>query len=298
VVDVDGDKIADVIGYVRYVHDGDRAHVTARSGATGEPIWQSERLGTYSDTVQARLAVAGEVVLFVGSTGQMTGFGLRDGRQRFAASLSDRPERLCSAGSAAVVVETADGRRHQVALADGALKVVPGKRRCDRIPDDEHREIDPAVSVDTSPRRWKQPGMQVSRELRRGPGGPVLGVGWRRPGSAVPMVARLDERGRATWRVEVPDGNPLEARQGAGLWTVTEERVCATYERTGSSPQVRMTCFGLEDGARTWDVAIPGERMTVLTSLVAAGERLYLSGWGLLIAIDGVSGKWVPGFAP
>jgi hypothetical protein len=37
--------------------------------------------------------------------------------------------------------------------------------------------------------------------------------------------------------------------------------------------------------------------MTVLTSLVAAGERLYLSGWGLLIAIDGDSGKWVPGFA-
>jgi PQQ-like domain len=298
VAKVDGDEVADVIGYVRYVHDGDRAHVTARSGATGEPVWQSERLGTYSDTVQARLAVMDDVVLFAGATGQLVGLGLRDGRQRFAASLPDAPKRLCRAGDAAVAIETADGKRHEIALADGALRRAPGKRRCERIRDDEHRDVDPALTVDSSPRRWKQPGMQVSRELRLGSSGPVLAVGYRRPGTAVPMVARLDERGRPAWKMEVPDGNPLQARQGVGLWTATEKRACATYERTGAKTQVRITCFAIEDGARAWDIEIPGERMTVLTSLIAAGERLYLSGWGLLLGIDAATGKWVPGFAP
>jgi outer membrane protein assembly factor BamB len=296
---VDGDEIADVIGLVRHVHDGDRAHVTAMSGATGKPLWQSARLGTYSDTVQSRLAVSGDAVLFAGDTGQLIALNLRDGAERFKASLPDKPLRLCRVGSAAVAIETADKRWHEVALADGAVRRAQARPpRCDRLTDDERGEVDPAVSVDRSPRRWKQPGMHVNRELRRG-SGPLIGTGWRRPGSAVPMVARLDARGRATWKVEVPDGNPLEARHGSGgLWTVTDRVVCATYERTGAGTRVHLTCFDLERGTRAWDLAIPGERTTVLTSLVASGDRLYLSGWGLLLGIDAASGRWVPGFTP
>jgi hypothetical protein len=240
--------------------------------------------------------VAGEVILFAGETGQLTGLGLRDGATRFQVSLPDKPARFCRSG-AAFAIQTADDRWHEISLTDGELRRAQGKPRCEQLDDDQRGEVDPAVTVDRSPRRWKQPGMHVARELRRG-SGPVVGVGWRRPGSAVPMVARLDERGRVTWKAEVPDGNPLEARGGSsGFWTVTGRAVCATYERT-SGNRVHLTCFDLESGKRTWDVAIPGERITVLTSLVASGERLYLSGWSLLIGIDAASGRWAPGFAP
>ncbi|HTE53669.1 MAG TPA: PQQ-binding-like beta-propeller repeat protein [Kofleriaceae bacterium] len=298
--DVNGDGIADLVGRVRYVSDGDRAHITAVSGDTGKPLWESARIGTYSDTLQGRLAVVGDAVLFAGATGSVTAVGLADGKPRFAASLPDRPARLCRKDAASVAIETADGRWQEISLIDGAVRRARKPSSCDRVPDDERNEIDPAVSASRSARRWSQPGMHVARELRRGPGGPAVGIGWRRPGTAVPMVAGLDPKGRVTWKAEVPDGDPLAARAGSGgLWTATERLVCATYERTGGSTEgVHLTCFELERGARAWDVAIPGERSTVLTSLVAAGDRVYLSGWGLLLGLDARTGRWLPGLGP
>jgi hypothetical protein len=297
--DVDGDGTADVVGRMRHVHDGDRATVAALSGATGTMLWESARIGTYSDTIQGRVAIAGDVVLFAGATGALTAVGLADGKPRFEGTLPDRPVRFCRKGSGAVAIETDDGAWHEIALAGGAPRRIRKERSCDRLRDDERSEIDPGIAVDESPRRWNQPGMHVNRELRRG-GGPVLVAGWRRPGTAVPMVGRLDARRRLAWKAELPEGNPLEARAGArGLWTATDRLVCATYEQTGGDgDRVHVTCFEIESGERAWDIAVPGDRTTVLSSIVAAGDRLYLSGWGLLLGIDAATGRWAPGFGP
>jgi outer membrane protein assembly factor BamB len=292
--DVDDDEVADLLGRIRYVQDGDRVHLVAVSGATGKRLWQSPTIGTYGDTIQSRTSVLGDVVLFANSTGALSAFERASGKTRFTASLPDRAERFCRRGEGAVVVEAADGTWHQLALADGAARKVRKEARCERVVHDERESVDPALAV-TRPRRWSQAGMRVERVLRRGRG-PAVATGWRSRGTSVPMVAGLDARGRVTWKAEVPDGRPLEASQGSGgLWTVTGQLLCGTYQRTGRVSSTHVTCFALDDGKRAWDLVLPPSASTPLTSLVSSGERLYLSGWGLLLGIDGATGQWMSG---
>lgn len=294
--DVDGDGLPEVLGRVRNVQDGDRAKLVALSGATGQRVWESEVLGTYSDTISSRTSVIGDLILFANGTGGLFGFELASGAKRFAVTLPDRAERFCRRAEGQVAVIAADETWHEVTLTDGSARKIPREQRCEQLVHDEREEIDPAVSS-SSPRRYSQAGMRLERELRRGRG-PVVAFGTRSPGTPVPMVAGLDARRRVTWKVEVPDGRPLEARGGRGLWTVTGRLVCGTYERTGSSSSHHVTCFELKDGKRAWDIDLGQAGNTPLTSLVSSGERIYLSGWGLLLGIDGATGKWLPGLAP
>lgn len=294
--DTDGDGVSDVLGRVRNVQDGDKVKLVSISGATGKRLWESEVLGTYSDTIPSRTSVVGDVILFANGTGALSGFELGTGAKRFAVTLPDRAERYCRRGEGAVAIVAADGTWHEVTLADGAARKIRRESRCDQLVRDEREDVDPAVSV-ASPRRSSQAGMRLDRELRRGRGQAVA-VGSRSPGTAVPMVAGLDAKRRVTWKAELPDGRPLEASQGTGLWTVTGRLACGTYQRTGASSSNHVTCFGLADGKRAWDVDLGRAGNTPLTSLVSSGERLYLSGWGLLLGIDGATGEWLPGLAP
>lgn len=294
--DTDGDGVSDVLGTVRNVQDGDRVKLVSISGANGKRLWQTEVLGTYSDTIPSRTSVVGDVILFANSTGALSGFLLGTGAKRFAVSLPDRAERFCRRGAVAVAVVAADGTWHEVTLADGTARKIRREPRCEELVHDERDDIDPAVSA-AAPRRSSQAGMRLDRELRRGRG-PAVAFGTRSPGTPVPMVAGLDAKRRVTWKAELPDDRPLEARGGRSLWTVTGRLVCGTYQRTGASSSHHVTCFELEGGKRAWDIDLGRAGNTPLTSLVSIGERLYLSGWGLLLGIDGATGKWLPGLGP
>lgn len=291
---LDGDRIPDPVGRVRYVGDGDTCHLAAFSGASGERLWQSEALGSYSDTYQGRVIQADKLFIFADPRGSLTAYRAADGQKQWSVALSDKVERSCKLASGEIAVQTADNSWQAVAPATGAAKKSTGPVSCIRLPDDDDETGDVRLTVLT-PGSLKLPGMSVSRVVRRsgrpgGQPGPPVAVGSKQPGSAVPMLARLD-RSRALWKVEVPAHNPLAARTSAPEHVaVSDTQACAIYEmQDGSAP--RLTCFDLASGARRFDSEIEKGTTIVVEALVWSGGRFYLSSWGHLQVLDGATGR-------
>jgi len=286
---LDSDRIPDPIGRVRYVGGGDTCHLAAFSGATGERIWQSEALGSYSDTYQGRAILADKLVLFSDPRGSLTAYRIASGQKAWSVALSDKVERACKlAGD--IAIQTADDRWQAVSIATGAIKRSAAPAACARFPDDEDQTGDTGLVVQT-PGSLKLPGMAVDRVLRRGIGAPVA-VGYKNPGSAVPMLARLD-RTRAAWKVEIPAQSPLRARSSAPeLASVTASNACAVYEMQDSSAP-HLTCFDLRSGVRRFDTEIEKGTTIVMEALVWGGGRFYLSSWGHLQVFDETTGSRV-----
>lgn len=285
---LDKDRIPDPVGRVRYVADGDLCYLAAFSGATGERLWQSPALGSYSDTYQGRLIQADRLLLFADPRGSLTAYRAADGATQWTVSLSDKVERACRLDARSIAIQTADMSWQTVTLASGAARRSSGPPGCTRLPDDDDDTGDPALVV-MQPGSLKVPGMAVDRVVRRGRGPPVA-VGTRNPGSAVPMLARLD-RNRAAWKVAVPAESPLSARPSAPEFvSVTDRQACAIYQKQDSSPP-HLTCFDLESGVRRFDSEIEMGTTIVMEALVWSGGRFFLSSWGHLQVLDGQSGR-------
>ena len=280
---LDRDRILDPVGRVRYVGSSDTVHLAAFSGATGERLWQSEALGSYSDSYQGRVIQLDKMFLFADPRGSLTAFRATDGGKLWSVALSDKVERACRLGAADIAVQTADKSWQAVSPASGAARKSNGPQSCIRLPDDA-QENEPELTVMT-PGSLKLPGMSVARVVQRGRGPPVA-VGSKQPGTAVPMLARLD-RSRALWKAEVPAQNPLTAR-ASELASVTDSQACAIYE-TDSSP--RLTCFDLKSGVRRWDVEVAKGTTIVMRALVWRDGRFYLSSWGHLQVFEGGTGR-------
>ena len=290
---IDGDRIPDPVGRVRYVGDGDTCHLAAFSGASGERLWQSEALGTYTATYQGRIIQADKLFVFADPRGALTAFRAADGARQWSVSLSDTVERACKLPPADIAVQTADKTWQSVSAATGAARKTSAPAGCIRLPDDDDETGDVRLQVLT-PGTLKIPGMSVDRVVRRagrgGESGPPVAVGYKQPGSAVPMLALLD-RTRAVWKVEVPAQNPLAARTSAPEFVaVTDSQACAIYEMQDSSAP-HLTCFDLKSGIRRFDSEIEKGTTIVMEALVWSGGRFYLSSWGHLQVLDGTTGR-------
>lgn len=286
---LDGDRIPDPIGRVRTVTDGDTCYLAAFSGATGERIWQSEALGSYSDTYQGRTILADKLILFADPRGKLTAYRIASGQKVWSVALSDKVERACKLAGE-IAIQTADQRWQAVSAASGAIKRSSGPAGCSRFADDGDGTGDTGLVVQT-PGSLKLSGMAVDRVLRRGIGPPVA-VGYKNPGSAVPMLARLD-KARAAWKVEVPAQSPLRARSSAPeLVSITSSNACAVYEMQDSSAP-HLTCFDLKSGVRRFDSEIEKGTTIVMEALVWGGGRFFLSSWGHLQIFDETTGNRV-----
>ena len=284
---VDGDRVLDPVGRVRYVGTGDTCHLAAFSGATGERLWQTEALGSYSDTYQGRLIQQDKMFLFADPRGSLTAFRAKDGGKLWSVALSDKVERACRLGPGDLAVQTADQSWQAVSTQSGAARKSSGPQGCIRLPDDAQETGDTGLTVMT-PGSLKVPGMYVARVIQRGRGAPVA-VGSKQPGTAVPMLARL-ERSRALWKADVPAQNPLTARSSAPeMATVTDNQACAIYEMQDGSP--RLTCFDLKSGVRRLDAEIAKGTTIVMRALVWRDGRFYLSSWGHLQVLEGGTGR-------
>ncbi|HVV86385.1 MAG TPA: PQQ-binding-like beta-propeller repeat protein [Kofleriaceae bacterium] len=314
-VDVDGDRTDDVVGFSRYVLDGDRMHLAAFSGLTGKKLWETPKLGTYTEVYQGVVAVAGDVVVLATQTGELRGFDRRTGAARWVAQLGEKVDAMCAGDASAIVIGTADRRWHRVALADGARTDAPplrtrsdddddgdplghlrggggGEReegRCDPLPSSARDGMPGLVTVGS----WNlpaAPGMRVERMARRAAGGPTIAIGARQPGSPVPMLAARADDGSLRWKAVVPATDPLNSRADDKLVTISDDAVFATYEPGGSDDAPHLTAFALADGRRLWDVRVAKGTTIVMTSLAVVGPNVVLSSWGHLQAFDRATG--------
>lgn len=294
--DVDGDGTEDAIGLVRYVLDGDRVHLAAFSGKDGHRLWQSARLGTYSEINSGRLAIAGATLVWADKRGTLRGFAGRTGAASWTTALGDVAKAMCWGPSRAQIdVMTADRRWQRVTLADGAATPAPDRARepCDALPNDDPRELtDGAGTVvtdafgDNVP---AVPGMRVTKLVERR-GGPRIAIGTRSPGTAVPMIAAVDAAGAVRWKAEVPSSDPLTVEASAPEWfAVGSDDVAVLYEREDLRPPV-LAGFDAATGARRWEAAVAKGTTIVVRGVSLSGDSVFVSSWGHLQVFDRATG--------
>jgi hypothetical protein len=112
--------------------------------------------------------------------------------------------------------------------------------------------------------------------------GGLLVLGVKTPGSHIPMLG-LWSKGQLAWKVEVPEGNPLDCDLGGTRpTTLIEDRVITTYtnKKTGVST---LTSFTVASGTRLWSTGFPKEVGRPLRLTVESGQ--------LWVEVDGSSTK-------
>ena len=309
--DADGDGVADLIGFVHYILDDDRTHLAAFSSKTGARLWQSESLGKSETVNQAMLGAAADTIYYVTDDGVLHARDRANGTVRWQSPLGEKIDGMCAgAGSGEIVVQTADG---QWWIVDGQGAKRPGTAltRLDRggsKPDEALKQFHgvggeglPGLCLPIDNRAWQRPvqlltidnwsklptvpGVYVERLVRR-PGGPVLAVGYKQPGTAVPMLARVDGK-KVAWTTEVPATDPLTSSSDDKIIGMSERAAFVVYQPRSSSGPTRLAAFDLADGKRLWERDLQqGVGSLSVGSVIVAGDVVIVATWGHLQALD------------
>lgn len=264
VADVDGDGTPELVGRGRRVNAGDSIQVLALELATGTIKWQSEPLGTYTDTYTGPLSIAGDIVVHANNSGTIQAFALKDGTRKWKVTQDERVAGFCLDGENLITVG-ADDMLRTYARADGSVvgtpKAAPGKGRrsldakppCAVLPDDRHTVFE---RVEDSRRaRYNQyridgakHDLDVEHAIDGPDGGRVLG-GTRKGGTRVTTIVAVDAKNVERWR----SAAAVEALTATGAprhIVVGERETCIIYY----SNTYRTACFAMADGKRLWDL--------------------------------------------
>jgi outer membrane protein assembly factor BamB len=163
--------------------------------------------------------------------------------------------------------------------------------------------------------RLKIDGMAVSDlvTLLDQPGQQVA-MGYKSPGTRIPMVAYLRQPGSESedggeedaaakkrksrkrgkvnrapkpelvWASELPALDPLSTKEGPTEFVaISQGYIAAMYSPKSGAPH--LVCFSREGGQRLWDLAMPG-RTSVVTGIEISGDRIYVTQWGRLDAFE------------
>ncbi len=305
--DVNGDRVPDVVGRLRYVLGGDRLTLGAYDGSSGSKLWESDSLGTYKQTYQGALGLAEDTLLFASPNGEVRAFGVRDGKKRWTSSLPEKAAGFCKGDRAGYVrIRLADQRSVELRLSDGQATGAPapapttahashGKEKenesCARLASDDGKTGDPAYEV-RSASSYEVPveGMTVRAVVQRA-GGPKIALGTREKGTTVPMIAAVFEEASRNWKSDLASTRPLETGPFAPeLGAVTGSRAFTEFGYTDPSKPHSIVCFDL-GGHRQWEVALPLQ--APLSAIEATDQRVFVSQWGRLSAYDASNGKAV-----
>lgn len=282
VLDVDGDRRLEVVSPVR----------SASSSTEHYAVFDARTLAKRTQTPpieglsRALVAGLGNRLVVATDAGQLTGYDLVSGDSQWSTALGERITMLCESDRAGSMhVETRDERKLTVDLTTGrqtetrdACGVLlarsdtpprPRDRRDHSAPrgveawscggvtvmgSESYTVADACRTrghVDTD----RIEGMVGHRIWKQGAGWLVFGV--RRPGTYVPMVARI-ERNALVWKTEVPASNPLDAEIGGpDLVVLVGDTLVVGYE-TGADDSQVLTAFLVADGTRRWTVPIAG----------------------------------------
>lgn len=269
IVDVNGDGKPELVGRGREVVNGDIVRLIALDLATRALVWQSEPLGTYSETYRGLLGVDGDTILYTTESGEVRTFAVADGKPRWRTQLDERVKELCVGTASDLVLVTADDMIRSIARVDGKpTKSEKSKKQrsfrshaCAKsLPTDAQTPFELYKETRSTPRR--RPDLEIDAVLGN------IAFGARSKGTRVTTIVGLTDQGDEKWRVTAsPD--PLGAEGAPRYATVGDDAACIVYY----GHEHRMACFATEDGKRLWDEPAP----SFFEGLIPVGDALVMT---------------------
>ena len=302
--DVNGDGVADPIGWVRFLEGASTTdHFAAFDAVTGARLWLTPAISDSSQSYNARAALSGDKLVVADPTGLLRAFSIFNGQLVWTAMLGERADKICGAGAGFVRVETTDKRVLTVALATGQL-----------TPSGTVARETPCVGVQTADGKeslysrlaggtWNEggvmtpeiPGMDVEIVAVDAVSGAHVALGQKNPGTRVPMAALYDPRGvtenkrdaAARWMTAIPAVNPLTVKESApASAAISQGRLVVPYALQGSEAGSRLACLDLATGRSLWEVQIPHTDSGTMGPVVASDRLVYVSHWTWLEVFD------------
>lgn len=273
IADVDGDGISDFIGLDRNVHK-DRMRLAAFSGKDGHRLWHSDWLGTYTDVYQDHLDLQGDVVLAADTLAHITAFDLKTGAQRWKITTPEVVDHFCITGDRERdLVLTKDKVVWWLSASDGKLERASVECR---------HGTRPAPPDLQSPRLVNAHADEIYPRT-----GGNIGLGFKQPGTRIPIVCVFADDGTVAWQSDVPGNDTLKitSRPAGFAWSAKE--IAFVYERSHKSYE--LTVFDLATGARRYEV--PVAKMNVAESVILTKSAVAVSGWGVLDVHDLATGE-------
>jgi outer membrane protein assembly factor BamB len=271
----------------------DQIDVAGMDAATGEVRWHTAPLGTYDETYQGTLVLAGDTLVFASDRGKVTALDPANGTVRWAAALPERPRHYCLAAKDVLAIVTADDVRRPMRLANGQPTDDAAGAPCTRVAQDRK---DVQWDEQDAPNELQEAAGEWVGKLVTGDDGARAMSGRRAKGTNVPVIAGLDGD-KVTWTAVVPPDPMAAAQGGTNVAGVGHGVACATYGLEGSNQAPHITCFATTDGTRRWDAAMTGD--APLEALSVSARSVLVSAWGVLEAHDPKTGalQWKLGEA-
>jgi outer membrane protein assembly factor BamB len=293
--DVEGDGVDDVIGLISYSREPSQ-YLAAFSGKDGHRLWESSQAA--DDTTKLALTVA--TIVRGDAAGTVYAYALSTGAERWHRPAGERVKQLCTGESPdEILLETADQHWLHVPLQSGLMTPLadrghqPPDRdrdrvaapRCDPLQRADFGAINGATVLPDPPP--KVDGMSIRHVLARGDG-PRIAVGYRSPGTPVPMLAAFDAAGQVTWRIDVPASDMLRAHwSNDDLVTLTDGAVLLVYETNTAQPI--LVAIDRATGRRQWETA--PKKVNRMIGIAVSRTAVALSGSGLLQVFDVEHGR-------
>lgn len=274
------------VGRIRVAGE-DQLFIVSLVPATASIGWRFGPLGSYSQGYQAtRFFVQGDRVVVSDYRSLVHLVDVQTGKEVGQAKLTDRVERMCSAGAASVWVGTVDKRGTVVDVHSGATHEGPRPvAGCE----DEWSARTRHGGKDAVP---KVPAFAARHTRVDGDVGVVGGT--KSPGTEIPMAAGFDPKsGAVRWTVTLPTVDPSLVRPRSNEHDALAPGLYVTTWGSGSKGW-HISALEPRSGARIWDTELPRIfAVDSIDAIVASGGWVYVVRTSSLAILNGTTGKLV-----
>lgn len=273
---------------------GDKSCLAGFDIRTAARLWLTCPYPTPA-TTDARSALIGDRVL-VDFKRNIDAFDVKTGTKLWSTRLDERTMEYCLRPDGTLRITLEDGTAYLLAPETGQLTPSTRTYDCQATWDDWRwgsRSLPGQHVVEKAyfsfGRHNPAPVLDgVVPEMLVRHGGRAIVLGYRRPGSHVPVAVAIGETGSPLWTRDLPPDDPALADDGGPPYaTLGDHRLCAPYP---AKQGFRLGCWDPARGTTLWDVPI---NVSGFHGIAFTEHNLILVYFDKLGIFDLANGSWL-----
>lgn len=293
VVKVNGETA--VVGRTRAVGNEDHLYCGVHD-TSGEKIWRTESLGSYSAGYQSTFCGAvGDALIVTDYRAQVQIFDLATGAQRKVIELSDVADYLCvpqdPKQSNQVWIKQLDQREHLLDPATGQLTASPQPTWCFSSRHEAENRLQGGGSWANADSEGAPEVAGLKLEFVFERDGKAVALGHTDPGTKVPTAVAFEPASKQVlWQQPTPSVAKATLRDGDKFGAIAGDKFVTTYG--AGQEDWYVTALDLATGKRAWETKLrPLFAVDWIQGLVASDTHVFVVRTSSLEIFDAQTGE-------